>query len=100
MENSFCQLTKLKEITDPKTKKKSFTGEISIVYIRASWIQVAAPGIVKNRTISYLVLGDGDVYAIDIHPSDLIEAMKCNLLTTAQIMGAAKGELTPDKNFG
>lgn len=99
MKDSFFQLSKLKQVTDPKTKVKTFSGEISIVYVRTTFIQVVGTDIVNNRTISWIVCNDGSHYPVDIHPSDLIEAMQCNLITTASIM-SAKNQLTPDKNFG
>lgn len=98
MNNSFLQLSKLKEITDETTKKKSFSGEISIIYVRASWIEMIGPGNVNSRSISYLVCHDGSHFAVDIHPSDLV-AVLGQVITTANVMGAAKGELIPNQDF-
>lgn len=99
MNNSFLQLSKLKEISDPKTKKKSFTGEISIIYVRSTWIQVVGTDVVNNRTISWIVCNDATMYPVDIHPADLIAATGCQVISTAQVMGAAKGELIPNQDF-
>lgn len=98
MENKFFQLSKLKQVTDKETKQKKFTGEISIIYVRASFIEIVGTDSVNNRTISWIVCSDGSHFPIDIHPSDLIGAMRAELLTTAEVMKAAQ-DLMPDQSF-
>ncbi len=84
MKKKWFQLTKLQ--IDAKTKK--FTGEISFIWIRESFIECIGQVSYNERTIAQIVCSDGRSFCCDIHPADLINAMDADVVTTASIMSA------------